>query len=216
MAFDLSQTDRLLETTRSVRKRLDLERPVPRAVIEECLNIAQQAPSGSNTQNWRWLVVTDAAKRARLAELYRMTAEPYLKGGGLARTVEQARATDPAHGEQTARVMDSAVYLMDVLARVPVHIIPCMQAPAGMPLGHTAGSSVYPAVWSLQLALHSRGLGSCLTTLHLGQERAAAELLGIPADIRQFALLPVAYIKGGPMKRAERKPLRESLHWDHW
>ena len=213
--FDLTETDRLLTTTRAVRKRLDLKRAVPESVIRECLEIALQAPSGSNSQNWSWVVVTDAAKRKRLAELYKQVAEPYLTSG-INDAAKAVAATDPGYAKQINRVADSARYLMDHLAEVPVHVIPCLIVQPGPTPGFTAGSSIYPAVWSFQLALRSRGLGTCLTTLHLGQERAAAELLGLPEHVRQCALLPVAYTTGGDFKPAQRKPLDGVVHWNSW
>ncbi len=209
MEFDIAMTDVLLSTTRAVRKRLDLERPVPRAIIDECLELAVQAPTGSNSQTWRWVVVEDAGKRQALADLYRKGAEPYLTG-----------ATELAGDAQTQRVFDSAMYLMDRLQDVPVHVIPCVagrpeaDAPVAM-LGGLFGS-IFPAVWSFQLALRARGLGSTLTTLHLIEEQAAAELLGIPDDVMQIALLPVAYTKGTDFKPAKRPPVAKITHWNHW
>ena len=209
MKFDIAMTDALLSTTRAVRKRLDLERPVPRAVIDECLELAVQAPTGSNSQTWRWVVVEDAGKRQALADLYRKGAEPYLTG-----------ASELAGDAQTQRVFDSAMYLMDRLQDVPVHVIPCIagrpeaNAPVAM-LGGMFGS-IFPAVWSFQLALRARGLGSTLTTLHLVEEKAAAELLGIPDDVMQIALLPVAFTKGTDFKPAKRPPVANITHWNQW
>ena len=209
MEFDIAMTDALLSTTRAVRKRLNLERPVPRAVIDECLELAVQAPTGSNSQTWRWVVVDDAGKRQALADLYRKGAEPYLTG-----------ASEQAGDAQTRRVFDSAMYLMDRLQDVPVHVIPCLagrpeaNAPVAM-LGGLFGS-IYPAVWSFQLALRARGLGSTFTTLHLMEEEAAAELLGIPDDVMQVALLPVAYTKGTDFRPARRPPVANITHWNQW
>lgn len=209
MEFDIAMTDALLSTTRAVRKRLDLGRPVPRAVIDECLELAVQAPTGSNSQTWRWVVVDDAGKRQALADLYRKSAEPYLTG-----------ASEQAGDAQTRRVFDSALYLLDRLQDVPVHVIPCLagrpeaNAPVAM-LGGLFGS-IYPAVWSFQLALRARGLGSTFTTLHLPEEEAAAELLGIPDDVMQVALLPVAYTKGTDFKPAKRPPVANITHWNQW
>ena len=209
MDFDIAMTDALLSTTRAVRKRLDLERPVPRAIIDECLELAVQAPTGSNSQTWRWVVVEDAGKRQALADLYRKGAEPYLSG-----------ASESAGDAQTQRVFDSAMYLMDRLQDVPVHVIPCVagrpeaNAPVTM-LGGLFGS-IFPAVWSFQLALRARGLGSTLTTLHLMEEKAAAELLGIPDNVMQIALLPVAYTKGTDFKPAKRPPVAKITHWNRW
>ena len=209
MQFDIAMTDELLATTRAVRKRLDLEKPVPRAVIDECLELAVQAPTGSNSQTWRWLVVDDADKRRALANLYRKGAETYLS----------AAAEQPGDA-QTKRVFTSALYLMDHLHEVPVHVIPCLagRPPEGSPtvvMGSVFGS-IFPAVWSFQLALRARGLGSTLTTLHLQEEQAAAELLGIPDEVMQVALLPVAYTKGTDFKRAKRPPVAKITHWNAW
>ena len=209
MEFDIALTDALLSTTRAVRKRLDLERPVPRAIIDECLELAVQAPTGSNSQTWRWVVVDDAGKRQALADIYRKGAETYLAG-----------AAEQAGDAQTQRVFDSAMYLMDHLQEVPVHVIPCLagRPPEGSPiimLGPMFGS-IYPAVWSFQLALRARGLGSTLTTLHLVHEKAAAELLGIPDDVLQVALLPVAFTKGTDFKPAKRPPVATITHWNEW
>jgi nitroreductase len=212
MKFDLAMTDELLATTRAVRKRLDLDRKVPRDVIMECLQLAVQAPTGSNSQGWRWVVVDDAKKKQALADLYRKGGEAYLKTAG-------AQATE-AGNKQTQRVYDSAMYLIDILHKVPLHVIPCLEGrpPAGTPPAMLAGyfGSIFPAVWSFQLALRSRGLGSVLTTLHLIHEKEAAQVLGIPDNVVQVALLPVAYTKGTDFKRAERPPVSGITHWNAW
>ncbi|MEZ5595485.1 MAG: nitroreductase family protein [Pseudomonadales bacterium] len=212
MAFDLSQTDELLSTTRAVRKRLDLNRPVPRELIMDCLELAVQAPTGSNSQTWRWVVVDDASKRKALADLYRKGAEGYLKAAG-----EQAESGGDA---QTKRVFSSAIYLMDHLAEVPVHLIPCVEGrpPEGTPMVMLGGlyGSIFPAVWSFQLAARSRGLGTALTTLHLLHEKEAAEVLGLPDNVMQVALLPVAFTKGTDFKRAARPPVADITHWNAW
>lgn len=212
MKLDTVTTDHLLSTTRAVRKRLDLERPVEREVLVECLNLAMQAPTGSNRQHWRWVVVTEPATRAALADLYRRGA-----GGYLETALEQARAA----GDPNARVFDSAHYLLEHMHEVPVHVVPCLElrfpddCPAGYaPIG--AMGSIFPAVWSFQLALRSRGLGTCLTTLHLNHADEAAALLGLPADFHQVALLPVAYTIGTDFKPARRRPLDEVVHWERW
>lgn len=212
MEFDLTQTDELLATTRAVRKRLDLTRPVPRELINECLELAVQAPTGSNSQTWRWLVVEDADQRKALADLYRKGAGDYLSAAG-----EQAKSSGD---EQTQRVFSSAVYLMEHLHEVPVHLIPCLQGrpEEPVPLIQAGGmyGSIFPAVWSFQLAARARGLGTALTTLHLVHEREAAEILGIPDDVLQVALLPVAYTIGTDFKRAKRPPVSDITHWDRW
>jgi nitroreductase len=209
--FDLAETDRLLSTTRAVRRRLDLARPVERKVLLDCIRLSQQAPTGSNGQTWRWLVVTDAGKRAELARFYRETGQQYLT---------MARDNLAKGDAQTQRVYDSAFWLMDHLHEVPVHVIPCMvgRLPENAPLGLVASSfgSIFPAVWSFQLALRSRGLGSTLTTLHLFREAEAAKLLGIPEGVSQVALLPVAYTKGTDFKVAERAAPETITSFDTW
>lgn len=209
MQFDTAMIDELLSTTRAVRKRLDLDRPVPREIILECLELAVQAPTASNSQNWRWVVVDDPAKRAALAEIYREGAQGYF-----------ARAGRDAADAQTRRVYESARWLAENLEKVPVFVIPCLEGrPTAetplMALGSMYGS-IFPAVWSFQLALRARGLGSALTTLHLLHEQQAAELLGIPDDVLQVALLPVAYTRGTDFKRAVRPPVSGITHWNGW
>jgi len=214
--MDLATVDELLTTTRSVRKRLDFTKPVEAAVLERCLEIALQAPTGSNAQGWHWLIVTDPAKRRGLAELYRKAFELY---------VSAPNAMRPEYGEddlrtkQRPRVVDSASYLAQHLEDAPVHVIPCIEGRVEN-LGVVAQASVYgsilPAVWSLMLALRARGLGSAWTTLHLMHEKEAAELLGIPAHVTQTALLPVACFTGTTFKPAKRLPLATCTHWDAW
>ena len=216
MDFDLEQTDALLSTTRAVRKRLDLDREVPDDVILDCLQLAVQAPTGSNRQGWRWMVVRDAEKKAGLAELYRRAGGDYL--------AEAAKASET--GTQTGRVMDSANFLAQNLDKVPVMVIPLIigrldalpeGAPGGQNLTNAAAGlfgSIIPAMWSFQLALRSRGLGSCYTTLHLGLEAEAADLLGIPDHMSQAGLLPVAYTKGTDFKPARRAPVSEITYLD--
>jgi nitroreductase len=208
MTIDTSVTDHLLSTTRAVRRRLDLGRPVEKSVILDCLRLAVQAPTGGNSQTWRWVVVTDPDKKAELARMYTEAGGEYLKASA-------AGATDP----QTKRVYDSAVYLNDILARVPVHVIPCIQGRIDNAPNAMAASmygSILPAVWSFMLALRSRGLGSVWTSLHLVKEKEAAALLGIPEDITQVALIPVGYTIGEDFNPARRPPVEGITYWDTW
>lgn len=206
--------DELLSTTRAVRRRLDLTRPVERAVLEQCLALAQQAPSGSNSQGWHFVVVTDAAKRAALAEVYRVGWRQYA-GVAARQTVE-----DPGRRATQERVRASAQYLADHLHEVPVHIVPCIRGRTdGQPAARQAGvwGSIIPAVWSFMLAARARGLGTAWTTLHLIGEEDAARILGIPyAEVMQVALIPVAYTLGTDFKPAPRAPLHTMVHWEHW
>jgi nitroreductase len=206
--MDLDSVDELLTTTRAVRRRLDLSRPVEREVIMECLQIAMQAPTSSNAQDWRWLVITDAAKRAAIADIYRSIGERYLPQ--LA-----ASEADP----QTQRVLSSAIGLTDTLADVPVHVIPCLQRRFDgndLVVASSAWASIIPAGWSFLLALRSRGLGSVWTTMHLARERDVAELLGIPDTVTQAALFPVAYTIGTDFQPASRPPAETVTYWDGW
>jgi nitroreductase len=195
--------DELLSTTRSVRLRLDLERPLEREVLEECLRLAQQAPTGGNSQGWSFVVVTDPAKRERLAEWWREVADGYL-------------ADRPGGG----RIRGGVRYLADNLQHVPAHVIPCISPRTdGRPSAAQAVTwgSIIPAAWSFMLAARSRGLGTVWTTFHLAHEREAAELLGIPYDeVMQVALIPVAYTKGTDFKPAPRRPLDTMVRWDGW
>jgi nitroreductase len=206
--FDLAVTDLLLSTTRSVRKRLDVMRPVEDSVILDCIRLAVQSPTGGNTQGWRWIVVTDQEKRAELARLYNEGGRAYL-------AAQADNATDP----QTRKVYQSALHLTEILAQVPVQVIPCIKG-RGDNLPNVGASSFYgsiiPAAWSFMLALRSRGLGTAWTTLHLFKENEAAELLGIPEDVTQVALLPVAYTVGTDFKPAERGPVEQITYWDTW
>lgn len=206
--MDIATVDELLSTTRSVRKRLDLTRAVSREVILECIQLAMQAPTASNTQDWRWLVITDADKRAAIAEIYRSIGAQYLEYAANS-------ATDP----QTQRVYQSAMSLTETLADVPVHVIPCIeQRVDGAPLGIAAAAwaSIIPAGWSFLLALRSRGLGSVWTTMHLFKEQEVAELLGIPPTVTQAALFPVAYTIGTDFRPAKRPPAESITFWNSW
>jgi nitroreductase len=211
--------DELLSTTRSVRRRFDFDREVDPSVIDECLRLALQAPTGSNAQGWRFVVVTDEHLRRELGDVYR-------KGW----TVYEQMATSAAHipagddavrAETQRRVMSSAHDLAMNIHRAPVLVVACLAPrPDRRPIPVALASqyaSVFPAVWSLMLAARSRGLGSCLTTMHLFHEEEAAELLGIPfEEVAQVALIPIAHTKGTQFRAAQRLPLEEVVHRERW
>lgn len=206
--MDISSVDELLTTTRAVRKRLDLTRPVDPDVILECVRLAMQAPTASNAQDWRWLVITDADKRAAIADIYGSIGAEYLAHAA-------ANTPDP----QTRRVYQSALALTETLAKVPVHVIPCLkQRLEGSDLlgAASAWASIIPAGWSFLLALRSRGLGSVWTTMHLAKEREVAQLLGIPDTVTQAALFPVAYTIGTDFRPASRPPAETITFWNSW
>jgi nitroreductase len=204
MTIDIAAADALLSTTRAVRKRLDFTRPVPRQVIMDCIKLSQQAPTASNGQTWRWVVVDDAGKRKQIADLYR---------AGAGSMLADSRKAAVAAGEvQTANVYGLAEHLHEV----PVHVIPFL---TGRPYPGFEGAffaSIYPAVWSFQLALRPRGLGTVLTTLTMIKEKEIAELLGVPADMTQCGLLPVAYTIGDDFKPAKRPEPETIVHWNGW
>lgn len=209
--------DELLSTTRAVRKRLDLDRPVPMELIRECVELATQAPSGSNMQGWHFVVVTDPEKKAKLGAIYAKAFELYLNMPISAGSVPTGDAERDA---TQARVRDSAIYLAEVMGRCPVLVVPCITGKVdGMPnmLSSSLLGSIIPAAWSFCLAARARGLGTSWTSLHLMHEQEAAEVLGIPFDeVTQVALIPVAYTKGTDFKPGPRVPLDDILHVDTW
>ena len=211
--------DEVLSTTRAVRKRLDFDRPVSDEVLRECLELALQAPSGSNAQSWRFVVVTDPDKKQALGELYRQAFDIYEQLDGVnAATVY--RGDDPVRLEQQQRVMGSARYLAERMGEVPAMLVPCMPGRTdGAPAVSSAAAygSILPAVWSFMLAGRARGLGTSWTTLHLMFEQQAAEVLGIPYDDwTQVALVTVGYTKGTDFKPAKREPLETAVSWNGW
>ena len=215
MKLDLT-IDEVLSTTRSVRKRLDFDRPVEREIVEECLNLALQAPTGGNNQGWHWIVVEDAAKRKALADIYKANFKIYASMPGRKFTEGDPRV------EQMPKVRDSAMYLADEFYRAQMMLIPCIEGRLeniDAAMGAGAWGSLLPGVWSFMLALRSRGMGSAWTTIHLilEGEKKAAEILGIPYDkITQGGLFPIAYTIGTDFKPAKRLPLEKVLHWDKW
>lgn len=209
--------DEVLATTRAVRKRLDLERPLDRGLIVECLDLAIQAPTGSNRQAWHFVLVDDPEKKQALADLYRTVyAEFYASGQSAVYPEGDLRA------ERKPKVQESANYLAENFHRVPWLLIPCQEGrvPAdNAPVVRQAGwwGSVLPAVWSFMLAARARGIGTAWTTMHLVKEREAAEVLGIPYEsVTQTGMMPVAYTKGTDFKAASRLPLDEVTHWNGW
>jgi nitroreductase len=210
--------DEVLTTTRAVRKRLDFDKPVSMEVLRECLEVALQAPSGSNSQGWHFLLVTDPEKIAAIGRFYLEAFDEYVVGPN---KPTMQHLDDPSMSAVQERVESSARYLADNLHRVPALLIPCCagrpDAP-GMPLAFSAAlfGSIIPATWSFMLAARERGLGTCWTTLHLTHEKEIAGLLGIPDDFAQVALIPIAYTLGKDFKPGPRKSLNAVLHVDTW
>ncbi|MGZ4528325.1 MAG: nitroreductase family protein [Mycobacterium sp.] len=215
MTLNLS-LDEVLTTTRSVRKRLDFDKPVGREVLMECLELALQAPTGSNAQGWQWVFVEDAEKKKAIADIYLANARGYLS------LPSPEYAEGDARGERMDKVKNSALYLAEHMHEAPVLMIPCLEGRVEKaPLGLSASfwASLFPATWSFCLALRSRGLGTCWTTLHLlsDGEKQAAEVLGIPHDkYSQGGLFPIAYTKGTDFRPAKRLPAEQLTHWNTW
>lgn len=214
MDFDLTQTDHLLTTTRAVRKRLDLSRPVPRQLILDCVRISTQAPAGGNNQKWRWVIVDDPAKKAVIADAYRRVYAPYI-------ATQQRAVAKAGNAAEKNPILDSSNYLAEVLEQVPVLAIPCaLGSPTDM--GDGKGSqqgwwgSVIPAIWSYCLAARSRGLGTVWTTLHLPFDEEVGETLGIPDTVTQLGCIPTAYYTGDDFKLATRKPAEQVTYWNSW
>lgn len=209
--------DELLSTTRAVRKRLDLTRDVEPELIDECLELAAQAPTGSNAQGWHFIVVRDAEKRRQLAEWYSQAFN--MVYGNPEAVVSALPQDDPNYVDTTRRVIDSATYLSEHMAEVPVMVIPVIEgrtdnAPVMMQAG--IWGSLLPAVWSFMLAARSRGLGTCWTSLHLVFEQQSNELLGLPDNVMQGALIPVAHTIGTDFKPAPRRDMSRIVHHDGW
>ncbi len=205
--------DELLSTTRTVRKRLDLARPVPREVVQACIDVAIQAPNGSNQQFWHWIVVDDAQLKARVADIYRAGLAAQVANPGWMQHIDH---TPP----EQQRIAGSVDYLATHLHEVPAIVIPVIEGRVeGKDLFTQASlwGSILPAVWNFMLALRARGLGSAWTTVHLHKAQEMAELLGIPhATTTQAGLFPIAYTLGTEFRRAPRRAADEVIRWNGW
>ena len=215
MAPELS-AEAVLTTTRGVRRRLDLTRPVDRQLLVDSTRVAQQAPSGRNRQRWDFVFVTDPEQRAALAGLWRLgLAHPT----GDDDTAPSRQDFDGAHWQAIAGSVD---HLVEHLHEVPVLLVPCVRIGTRAELANpviAAGTwgSVLPAAWSFMLAARDRGLGTVWTTQHLHYERRAAELLGIPYDsVMQCALIPVAHTLGEGFKPGRRVDAAQVVHSEQW
>ena len=210
--FDTDAIDRLLSTTRSVRRRLDFDRAVDPNILRDCVTLATYAPNASNAQDWRWLIVTDPEPRAAIAEVYRAGIVPPMQ-----ELLDRRRADGDAAG---VRHSEAVLYLAERFHEVPALVIPCIrgQLDPDLDLAWTASlfGSILPAVWNFQLALHSRGLASTFTTAHLLAAGEVAALLNIPDDYLQICLIPVAYLRGDDLKPPARKDPDEIIAWNTW
>jgi nitroreductase len=222
-SIDLASVDHVLNTTRAVRKRLDLRRPVEPEILERCIEIATQAPTGLYGETWHFVVVTESEQRAAIAALVKKIADGIFSGTlspdpYLAR-LHMVSAEDPRFARQQ-RMYASGLYLINHLHEVPVLVLSCIEGrveTAGPGAQASLYGSILPATWSLMLALRARGLGSVLITGHIEHcERGIAKILDIPDDITQAALLPVAYFTGADFKPAKRAPAQKRTHWNRW
>lgn len=215
-------SDELLSTTRAVRKRLDFEKPVPEDVIRECMELAVQAPSGSNAQGWQFVFVTDADKKAKIGEIYRQAFSVY-RDMPIAIHKLNMDSDDMSLTESQSRSASSADFLAENMGRAPVLFIPCIAGRTDSPetsniIAQTGTlGSIIPAAWNFMLAARARGLGTAWTTLHLMQEKDVADIIGIPYDdYMQVALIPIAYTKGTSFKPAYRPPVETVMHFNSW
>jgi nitroreductase len=208
--FDLDQIDRLLTTTKAVRRRLDLTRPVERQLVVECIRLASHAPNRSNNQTWKWIVVDDRPLCRQIGEEYRRVIVP---------PVTALRDWKLARGDEAGvRISESILYLADKMGDVPILVIPCVDTQGEVPANRAEQAalygSIYPAVWSFQLALRSRGLGSAFTTAHLLDDTRTGQLLGIPSTYLQTSLIPVAHTVGGDFRPSPRRPVEDHIQWN--
>ncbi len=208
MDYDLDSVDYILQTTRSVRKRLDLTRQVDENVVMQCLEIAIQAPTGSNAQGWKWLIVTDKEKIAKIGAYYKKSFIAYSSSGSGPKKV------DP---NQQKRVIDSSSYLAEHMGDVPMLIFACVSGRTN-DVAMAAGlfGSIIPAAWSLMLSLRARGIGSAWTTLHMAYEKECNAILGIPDNVTTAVMLPIGYFTGESFHKAKRNPAKDFTYWDTW
>ena len=198
--LDLESVDHVLSTARSVRRKLDFSRPIVAQDLYDCINIATQAPTGPGGENWRFIVVTDAAAKQQLATLYCDVIRLFQTERGL-----QIKSTQQA--------------LMSRLHEIPAMIFVCtIGAAPGGEIPEQVGyyGSVLPAAWSLMLALRSRQIGCTWTSLLASRQAEVAAVLRLPADVVQTVMLPVAYMKGAALRRATRMDARQVTFWDAW
>ena len=211
--IDVAAADQLLTTTRSVRKRLDFSRPVADEVILECIEVALQAPTGSNLQGWSFIVLTDPEKKKAISDIYAKAFTLYSQ-----MEFPEYDADDPREASRP-HVVDSAHYLSHHMHEAPALIIPCIEGrveDAGLMAQASVYGSILPAAWSFMLAARARGLGSAWTSLHLMYEEEARDVLAIPANITQAGLFPVAYYTGDDFKPARRLPAERLTFWNGW
>ena len=213
----------MLTTTRAVRRRLDLTRPVEPEIVQHCIAIALQAPIGLYRETRHFVMVSNAETRAAIAALYRKAAEGRRRGtmprDAYLTNLRITDAADPNFTRQQ-RMFASNDYLVEHMHEVPLLLVACVEGRvehAGAGAQASLYASIVPAVWSLMLALHARGIGSTLATAYIQSvDKEVAQLLGIPDGVTQAALLPIAYFTGSDFKHAVRASAVERTHWNRW
>jgi nitroreductase len=216
--FDLDVVDRLLTTTRAVRKRLDPDRAVPRELVEQCLHLAFQAPTGANAQNWIWVVVADNDLKKAAADLYRAGLVQVMDEQAAGVVRPNASGFDRSRTSVTRNLI-AIEHLAEHLEQVPYLLVPAYEPRyrEGTTFAEAVHwGSILPAVWSFMLALRARGLGSAWTTAHLRFEHEMGALLGIPERYVQAGLFPVAYTLGTDFRPANREYSEHTIYWDRW
>ena len=217
MTLELS-ADEVLTTTRSVRRRLNLEKEVSPEILKECLNIALQAPTGSLRQDWHFVVSTDRDQCREVGTIYqevwtKMVTDDYLNASA-------SRQGEKGDQASWLNMMGSARHLAETFPEVPAIFVPCISGRlegADAMTQAVKWGSVIQAAWSFMLAARNRGLGTCWTTVHLQREEEVADILGIPfASIQQVAVSPVAHTVGTSFKSGRRKPTAEFVHFNGW
>jgi nitroreductase len=192
--------DEVLSTARSVRRKLDYERPVPRQLLLDSIAVAVQAPTGIAGENWRFLIVDAPEQKAQIAKIYSEVLVNLMAERGL--------PVKPTHKA-----------LIERLHEIPAMIFVCVD---GLPVTDAISSqvgyygSILPAAWSLMLALRARGLGTTWTTLLSARQEAVKAVLNMPAHAMQTVMLPVAYTKDAVLRRAERLPPEVVTYANRW
>lgn len=222
----VTDVDELLETTRTVRHRLDFDRPIDPAVIRRCIEIAQQATMGSNQEEWRGIAVTEPERKLRIARIYReiyeeMVARPFREADpAVLERLDPKRRADPDEQRRQERTMTGVKYLADNLERVPVlTFFATVTPPPPEPVGKLASGfygTIFPMAWSYQLALRARGIGSVMATAAMLRADDIARELELPDDFTLVTMIPAAYTLGTKFRRARRKPVEEILRFERW
>lgn len=197
--IDIDAVDHYLSTARSVRRKIDFERPISRKDLEACVNVAVQAPTGIPGETWRFLIVDDGETKQRVAAVYRDVITELMTERGL-----------PMKQTQQA--------LMDRLPEMPCMVFVCS---LGQPMPTHAGQvaffgSVLPAAWSLMLAMRVRGIGATWTSVLSARCEQIAEILNIPDDVTQTVMLPCGYTKDATLKPADRLSAADVTYWNSW